>query len=143
MSPALQVKLLRAIQEREVLRVGGDHPIPVDFRLVTATNVDLPERVEEKTFRADLFYRLSVVPIDLPALRERKEDIPLLAENFLRMHVVKGGYQVQGFTPEAMQVLQSYLWPGNVQDTLAEIANRIGPIKPGGKPAWRVLTPLP
>ena len=116
MSPALQVKLLRAIQEREVLRVGGDRPIPVDFRLLAATNADLREEMKAERFRADLFYRMSVVTVDLPPLRRRREDIPLLAEYFLRRHAEKSGRQVEGFTPGAMQVLQIYPWPGNVRE---------------------------
>ena len=116
MSSALQVKLLRAIQEREVLRVGGDRPISVDFRLVAATNVDLRERMEEEAFRADLFYRLSVVTVDLPPLRERPGDIPLLAEHFARLLAERSGREVRGIAPEAMQVLQGYRWPGNVRE---------------------------
>jgi len=116
MSSALQVKLLRAIQEREVLRVGGDRPIKVDFRLVAATNVDLRERMEEEAFRADLFYRLSVVTVDLPLLRDRPGDIPLLAEHFARLLAERSGKEVRGIAPEAMQVLQGYRWPGNVRE---------------------------
>jgi DNA-binding NtrC family response regulator len=116
MSSALQVKLLRAIQEREVLRVGGDRPIKVDFRLVAATNVDLRERMEEEAFRADLFYRLSVVTVDLPPLWERPGDIPLLAEHFARRLAERSDREVRGIAPEAMQVLQGYRWPGNVRE---------------------------
>ena len=116
MSSALQVKLLRAIQEREVLRVGGDRPIKVDFRLVAAANVDLRERMEEEAFRADLFYRLSVVTVDLPPLRERPGDIPLLAEHFVRLFAERSGKEIRGIAPEAMQVLQGYRWPGNVRE---------------------------
>jgi DNA-binding NtrC family response regulator len=116
MSPALQVKLLRAIQEKEVLRVGGDRPIPVDFRLIAATNVDLRERMEQKLFRADLFYRLSVVVVDLPPLRARRGDIPLLTHHFLTLYAEKGGQRARDITPEALMVLKAYAWPGNVRE---------------------------
>ena len=116
MSPALQVKLLRAIQEREVLRVGGDRPIQVDFRLIAATNVGLRERMEQKLFRADLFYRLSVVVVDLPPLRTRRGDIPLLTHHFLAVYSEKSGQRVREITPEAMMVLKAYGWPGNVRE---------------------------
>ncbi len=116
MSPALQVKLLRAIQEKEVLRVGGDRPIRVDFRLIAATNVDLRERMEQKLFRADLFYRLSVVVVDLPPLRARRGDIPLLTHHFLTVYAEKGGQRARDITPEAMMVLKAYPWPGNVRE---------------------------
>ena len=116
MSPALQVKLLRAIQEREVLRVGGSGPIPVDFRLIAAANVDLRERMEEGVFRADLFYRLSVAAIDLPPLRLRPGDIPLLAWHFATLCAEKNGRHLREIAPEAMMVLKSYGWPGNVRE---------------------------
>jgi len=116
MSAVLQIELLRAIQEREVRRVGGDQAIPVDFRLVAATKTDLRNLMESEAFRADLFYRLSVVTIELPPLRERQGDIPLLAEHFLRAHAEKSNRECRGFTPEAMQVLQAYTWPGNVRE---------------------------
>ena len=115
-SPALQVKLLRAIQEREVLRVGGAHPIPVDFRLISSAKVDLRERVDQGTFRADLFYRLSVVVVELPPLRARRGDIPLLANHFLTVCARKNGRPVSEITPEAMMLLKSHCWPGNVRE---------------------------
>ncbi|MEW6750091.1 MAG: sigma-54 dependent transcriptional regulator [Candidatus Latescibacterota bacterium] len=121
MSPALQVKLLRALQEREVLRVGGERPVPVDFRLLAAANVDLRKHMDQDRFRSDLFYRLSVVTLTLPPLRERRTDIPLLAEHFLRRHEERGGRQVRGFSPEALQLLEGYGWPGNVR----ELANAV------------------
>jgi two-component system response regulator HydG len=116
MSPALQVKLLRVLQEREVLRVGGATPIPVDFRLLAATRMDLREQIEAGAFRADLFYRLSVVTIELSPLRERQGDIPLLVEHFLRMYAERNDLAFRAFTPEALQVLQAYCWPGNVRE---------------------------
>ena len=116
MSPALQVKLLRALQEREVLRVGGTTPIPVDFRLLAATRMDLREQMETGTLRADLFYRLSVVTVELSPLRERLGDVPLLVEHFLRVYAERNDQVFRAFTPEAMQVLQAYRWPGNVRE---------------------------
>ena len=116
MSPALQVKLLRAIQEREVLRIGGEQPLAVDFRLIAATNADLRGRMEQGAFRADLFYRLSVVVLDLPPLRERRGDIPLLATHFVTIHAEKSGRPVQEITPETLMILKTYGWPGNVRE---------------------------
>jgi DNA-binding NtrC family response regulator len=116
MTQALQVKLLRTIQEREIRRVGGSESVKVDFRLVAATNIDLRQQMEEKTFRADLYYRLSVVVIDLPPLRERQEDIPLLVNHFLADQDQAGRRPVREITPEAMMVLKAYGWPGNVRE---------------------------
>ena len=116
MSPALQVKLLRAIQEREVLRVGGGRPIPVDFRLIAATNVNLREQMEQGAFRADLFYRLNVIVVDLPPLRARKTDIPLLAKHFVETCAGKSGRPAAEITLEAMMLLRAYEWPGNVRE---------------------------
>ena len=116
MSPALQVKVLRAIQEREVLRVGGDGPISVDFRLIAAANADLRQRMEGEAFRADLFYRLSVATIDLPPLRQRPGDIPLLARHFAARCAEKNGQPVRQISPEAMMVLRCHAWPGNVRE---------------------------
>jgi len=116
MSPALQVKLLRAIQEREVLRVGGDRSIPVDFRLIAATNADLRERMAQGTFRTDLFYRLSVVVVDLPPLRARRGDIPLLATHCAIACAAKMGRPALEISPEAMMLMKAYAWPGNVRE---------------------------
>lgn len=113
MSPALQVKLLRALQEREVLRVGGDKPVAVDFRLVAAGNMDLREQMNKEVFRADLYYRLSVAVIELPALRQRLEDIPLLIEHFITRYGKGRDWSVE---PLATQRLNSYAWPGNVRE---------------------------
>ena len=111
-----QVKLLRAIQEREVMRVGGGRPIPVDFRLIAATNVDLRKRMEEGLFREDLFYRINGVVVDVPPLRVRKGDIPLLADHFLTTLSEKDGCPVRELAPEAMMLLKAYSWPGNVRE---------------------------
>lgn len=116
MSSALQVKLLRAIQEREVLPVGGDHPIPVQFRLIAASSTNLRELLDAGSFRADLFYRLSVMVIDLPPLRRRSGDVPLLAKYFLRQVADRMGISSPEFSPEAMMLLTTHNWPGNVRE---------------------------
>jgi two-component system response regulator HydG len=116
MAPELQAKLLRAIEDRAVRPVGSDEVVPVDMRIIAATNKDLAARIQERSFREDLFYRLAVIPIQLPPLRERREDIPLLAEHFLRRAADAAGKPVQGFTPEAMAALLRHPWPGNVRE---------------------------
>jgi DNA-binding NtrC family response regulator len=116
MSPALQVKLLRTTQNREVRRVGGKNPIPVDFRLLAATNVNLRTKMEEGTFRKDLFYRLSVVEMNLPPLRARRNDIPLLVKHFLARFAEKNRRPAQEISPEVMMLLKAYSWPGNVRE---------------------------
>lgn len=115
LSPELQVKLLRVLQERVIERVGGTETIAVDFRLVAATNKNLQEEIAAGRFREDLFYRLNVVNIHLPPLRERREDIPILAGHFLRRFSQENSRQVQGFTPGAVDYLSAYEWPGNVR----------------------------
>jgi len=115
-SPGLQVKLLRAIQEREFERVGGTETITLDVRFILATNYDLRESVEEGTFRKDLFYRVNVVPIHMPPLRERVSDIPLLAEHFLRLYARQNKSNVKSISPEAIAALKQYRWPGNVRE---------------------------
>lgn len=115
LSPELQVKLLRVLQERVIERVGGTETIAVDFRLVAATNKDLQEEISAGRFREDLFYRLNVVNIHLPPLRERREDIPILASHFLRKFAQENSRQIQGFTPGAIDYLSAYEWPGNVR----------------------------
>lgn len=116
MPPPMQAKLLRAIQEREIQRIGGDRPIKVDVRIIAATNRDLAAEVEAGRFRQDLFYRLNVVTLDLPPLRERIEDIPVLAVHFLREFAEKNNKRVKGFTPSAMDRFLKYPWPGNVRE---------------------------
>jgi two-component system NtrC family response regulator len=115
LSMDLQVKLLRVLQERKFERVGGERPIEVDIRIVAATNKDLPKAVEAGEFREDLFYRLNVVQIEIPPLRERREDIPLLAAHFLAKVASENEREVRGFTPEAVDYLTAYEWPGNVR----------------------------
>lgn len=116
MSLSMQVKLLRAVQEREVREVGADYSTKVDVRIITATNKDLSECVKAGTFRHDLYYRVSVVPLSIPPLRERKEDIPLLAQHFLKESAKRSNKDVRGFTPTAMHRLMVYPWPGNVRE---------------------------
>ncbi|MDR2669458.1 MAG: sigma-54 dependent transcriptional regulator [Desulfovibrio sp.] len=115
-SPALQAKLLRVIQERELQRVGGDQTIKIDVRIIAAANKDLMQEVKEGRFRSDLYYRLNVVSLRLPALRERTEDIPLLAAHFLKKFAEKNAKRVKGFTPGAMDRMLKYTWPGNVRE---------------------------
>ncbi|PLX83653.1 MAG: two-component system response regulator [Desulfuromonas sp.] len=112
----LQAKLLRVLQEREITRTGGSNTIAVDVRIVAATNQDLKEKVRAKEFREDLFYRLNVVPINLPPLRERREDIPLLTEFFVQRSHEELKVPVQGCTEDAMAMLKAFEWPGNVRE---------------------------
>ena len=116
LSPATQAKLLRVLQEGEFERLGGTRTLKVDVRLVAATNADLTALVREKRFREDLFYRLNVITIQIPPLRERREDIPLLAQHFLRRFAAKNAKAISGFTEEALDLLQTYAWPGNVRE---------------------------
>ena len=111
-----QVKLLRALQEGEIERLGGTQTVKVDVRLVAATSKDLGREVAEARFREDLYYRLNVVEIRLPPLSWRREDIPLLADHFLRQFAAKNGKSVRGFSPEALAALEDYAWPGNVRE---------------------------
>ena len=112
----MQVKLLRAIQQREIQRVGGDATLKVDVRIVAATNRNLLDEVAAGRFREDLYYRLNVVSIQVPSLQERREDIPLLAEHFLKVFGERNRKDVKGFTPKAMDMLVKYPWPGNVRE---------------------------
>jgi two-component system response regulator HydG len=113
-----QVKLLRVLQEKEVERVGDQTPIPIDTRIIAATHRDLVEMCREGYFREDLFYRLNVIPIHLPALRERSEDIPLLVDHFVRLLRVRTEKAIQGVTEQAMDKMISYTWPGNVRELI-------------------------
>ena len=116
LAPALQVKLLRVLQEREFERLGGSRPIAVDIRLIAATNKDLTAAVKARTFREDLYYRLNVVSLILPSLRERVEDIPILAEYFIAKFAAKCKVKAKKISPEAMAGLMNYDWPGNVRE---------------------------
>ena len=118
MSLAMQVKLLRVLQEREVIRVGGEEVIKVDVRVIAATNKDLTRQVQDGRFREDLYYRLNVVTLNVPPLRNRKEDIPLIAHHFLKIFAEKNHKNVKGFTPRAMDRLLNYEWPGNVRELM-------------------------
>jgi transcriptional regulator with PAS, ATPase and Fis domain len=113
---AIQVKLLRVLQDREFERLGGTKTLKVDVRLVAATNRDLRAALEEGTFREDLYYRLNVVAIDIPPLRDHKEDIPALADFFLERYAKESGKPITGITPEAMKRLVDYHWPGNIRE---------------------------
>lgn len=116
LAPNLQVKLLRVLEDGEVRRVGGTEAVHVDVRVLAATNVDLEEEMETGGFRKDLFFRLNVVPIRIPPLRERREDIPLLADHFLREFATETGRPSKELTPGALKLLLSYDWPGNVRE---------------------------
>jgi DNA-binding NtrC family response regulator len=115
-SHALQVKLLRAVQEREVIPVGGREPVKFDLRLIAATNKNLEDEVRKGLFREDLFYRINVITVPLPPLRERKEDIPLLVHHFLQKYAQRLGKPSIRISREAMQILANYDWPGNVRE---------------------------
>lgn len=114
-SLAMQAKILRALQEREILRVGGTEPIKVDVRIITATNRNLDQLMQEGKFREDLYYRLKVIPIVCPPLRERQDDIKELALHFMRKAGLASGREVRGISAEALNALKSYRWPGNVR----------------------------
>ena len=118
MSLSMQVKLLRVLQEREITRVGGEEVLRVDVRVIAATNRDLLKEIEKGRFREDLYYRLNVVELKMPPLYERKEDIPLLAQHFLRIFNEKNRKDIKGFTPQAMDRLLKYQWPGNVRELM-------------------------
>lgn len=133
----LQVKLLRVLQEREFERVGGTRSIKVDVRVLAATNHNLGEAVRQARFREDLYYRLRVIEIHLPALRERKEDIPLLATHFLARFNRENGKHIREISPAAMRLLCSYSWPGNVRELENAIEHAVVMAAPGA----RVLEP--
>ena len=116
MSPSLQVKILRAIQERRFEAVGGIKTIETNVRIIAATNIDLETAVRNKSFREDLFYRLNVIPVRIPALRERKSDIPMLVQHFMTHFNQSKRRQIDGIAPEAMERLIEYSWPGNVRE---------------------------
>jgi two-component system response regulator HydG len=118
MSLTMQVKLLRVLQEREIMRVGGEQSIPVDVRVVGATNKDLQDLSSRGKFREDLYYRLNVVGLEIPPLRKRKEDIPLLAQHFLEDFSKRNRKSIKGFTPKAMDSILKYDWPGNVRELM-------------------------
>ena len=130
MPPVMQVKLLRVLEERCIERVGGTKSIPVDVRLIAATHRDLPQRIEDAKFREDLYYRLSVFPIEISPLRDRPDDIAPLIEEFTRRLHSDLAADLQ-FEPAAMQVLADYSWPGNVRE-LANLIERLVVVRPNG-----------
>ena len=125
MSAAMQVKLLRVLQERELTRVGGAEVIAINVRVIAASNKDLKKEMEQKRFREDLFYRLNVVALQVPALHGRKEDIPLLAQHFLEMFATKNKKNIKGFTPQSMEKLVKYAWPGNVRELMNAVERAV------------------
>jgi DNA-binding NtrC family response regulator len=131
MSPGLQVKLLRVLQEREFERVGGTRTIKIDVRIIAATNRDLEVMVANQRFREDLFYRLNVIPLCVPPLRERQSDIVLLIPYFIARFNAEKKRQIEGVTPDALQLLVNYAWPGNVRE-LENMIERIVILKGGG-----------
>ncbi|MFC2170170.1 sigma-54-dependent transcriptional regulator [Acidobacteriota bacterium] len=124
MSPWTQVKLLGALQEKRIRRVGGTDEIPVDVRIISATNQDLKRKIEGGTFREDLFYRLNVISFEMPPLRNRKDDIPLLVGHFLQKYCQKMERKAKRIAPEVISVFEAYLWPGNVRE-LENVIERI------------------
>jgi two-component system response regulator HydG len=125
MSAAMQVKLLRVLQERELTPVGGAEVIAVNVRVIAASNKDLKKEMEQKRFREDLFYRLNVVALNVPPLRDRKEDIPLLAQHFLEIFTAKNKKSIKGFTPQSMETLVQYKWPGNVRELMNAVERAV------------------
>jgi two-component system response regulator PilR (NtrC family) len=116
LSPALQVKLLRVVQERTFRRIGGSEDIKVDVRIISATNQNLKDRVRKGEFREDLYYRLNVIPVHLPPLRERKEDIPLFINYFIRKYAQMFGKEIRDISSYAMELLTNYAFPGNIRE---------------------------
>jgi DNA-binding NtrC family response regulator len=126
LKPELQGKLLRVLQEREIERVGGTRTIRIDVRVIAATNVDLKQAVATQAFREDLYYRLNVLPISVPPLRDRRDDIPLLVEHFIRRYNAEMNKHIDGLSPEAMAALRDYPWPGNVRELQNIIERLVG-----------------
>jgi transcriptional regulator with PAS, ATPase and Fis domain len=139
LSQANQAKLLRALETREIRPVGATRPLPVDVRVVACTNADLPALVQEGRYRADLYYRLRGVVLELAPLRDRASDIPELAAHFLRLAKEEYDLEVAGFAPEVMDLFQDYGWPGNVRE-LRHAVNSAALMAPGG---WVTVADLP
>jgi two-component system response regulator HydG len=125
MSKAMQVKLLRVLQERELIRVGGADLIKVDVRVIAASNKDLKGEIQKGNFREDLFYRLNVISLNVPPLRERKEDIPMLVHHFLQLFTMRNDKTIKGFTPQAMEEFLSYSWPGNIRELMNAVERAV------------------
>ncbi len=143
-SPKVQASLLRVLQEREFMKVGGEKYIMVDVRVISATNRDLWKAVQEGRFREDLYYRLNIITINLPPLRERKEDIPLLVEHFITKSNIENARKVEGISKEALDLLINYNWPGNIRELeniieRAVLINQSGIITPADLPSDKVL----
>jgi len=132
MSPHLQAKLLRVLQEKSVTPVGGNREIPVDARVIAATNKDLDEEVAEGRFRADLYFRLNVIPIRIPPLRERRDDVPVLVTHFIARYNREKGRALEGIRPDALEILMRYPWPGNVRE-LENLVERVVVLKGSGR----------
>ncbi len=115
-SPRMQVSLLRSLEDKSLVRVGGSKSIQSDFRLISATHRDLPALIREKQFREDFYYRINVITINIPPLRERQDDIPVLADHFLKRYTEETGKRLEGFTQRAISLLCSYSWPGNIRE---------------------------
>jgi len=146
LSADAQAKLLRAIEAKEIQRVGSSHPVKIDVRIIAATNHDLTKAVGEGKFREDLFFRLNVIPLALPPLRERVGDVPLLVRHFSLLHFKRTGQIPPAWTSDAMDAMESYPWPGNVRE-LANIVERLSIMQPGaevtGARVREVLRPAP
>jgi len=132
MSPAMQAKLLRAIEEKKIDRVGGNYPVPVDVRIISATNIEFEQAISEGKFRRDLYYRLNVIPVRMPSLRERKEDLPLLVDHFLARFNRELKRNVRAISDEAMDAIMAYSWPGNVRE-LQNVIERIVALSKNGE----------
>ena len=146
-SPNIQIKLLRILQEKEFERVGGNVTKKVDVRIIAATNKDLRSLIHEGTFREDLYYRLNVVNIEMPSLRERSEDIPLLVSYFINKLNNEKGYEIEGISKEAMQILLNYTWPGNIRELENALESAMAlaqgdTIEAKYLPAFLLITPL-
>jgi len=124
-SLSMQVKLLRVLQEREITPVGSEMTYKIDVRIIAASNKDLKRLVDDGNFREDLFYRLNVVRLQIPALRERREDIPILAQHFLEMFKAKNNKMIRGFTPGALKLLTNHEWRGNVRELMNAIERAV------------------
>jgi two-component system response regulator HupR/HoxA len=131
MPAAMQAKLLRVLQESEVVPIGDRRPRRIDIRVISATNRDLAAEVERKAFRQDLYYRLAAFPIRLPTLRERRDDLPLLAARFLAASAARHGKRVPGFEPVALEMLTAFDWPGNVRELQNEIERAVALARDG------------
>jgi transcriptional regulator with GAF, ATPase, and Fis domain len=141
MSPALQAKLLRVLQEREFEPLGSERTQKVDVRVIAATNRDLRQMVSDGRFQEDLYYRLNVIPIHIPPLRERREDVPVLVEHFIAKHAQRAGKRIDGLEPGVLEALQSADWPGNVREleNTVERAVVLSPSRTIGPDVVRIL----